>query len=212
MGYGLQENDDKEECEEFFTDLAIEVKNAINCNEYPVVLGDMNAKISEPGECEVVESEEITAVTRNGKIMIKQLIEMCNMEVLNFTKKCSGKWTREARTTGSRSVLDYVLVSDSSKVKQMVIDEPGIICPFRITSTKKEERNCILSDHNAITTELEMSYKKEKRIEKQQEMKKWITNKEGWDQVEEVTKKMCESEMCTEMMIHKSKNNAPGPI
>ena len=45
VGYAPQETEEEEVCEEFYTDLAIEVQGGKVNEEYTVLVGDMNAKI-----------------------------------------------------------------------------------------------------------------------------------------------------------------------
>ena len=107
LGYAPQETADEELCEDFFTDLAIEVQTAVSNNETPVLLGDMNAKI----EAEESNPAIIQPKSRNGRIMVDLLTDTCNLKVVNSSKKCSGKWTHVVRTSLASSVLDYVMVT-----------------------------------------------------------------------------------------------------
>ena len=168
VGYAPQETEEEEVCEDFYTDLAIEVQGGKVNEEYTVLVGDMNAKIN--------------PISRNGRLMTKTLIDNCNLEVVNLTEKCSGKWTHVKRTTGDSSAIDYVMVTDLSKIKSMTIDEGGIMCPCHIV-TEKGVRRQILSDHNAIVVELTLPYKKgaEKNTEK---AGRWIISEEGLDKFE----------------------------
>ena len=46
LGYAPQENDKTETREEFFTELEMEIAKSKMADELPLVVGDMNAKIS----------------------------------------------------------------------------------------------------------------------------------------------------------------------
>ena len=180
LGYAPQETADEELCEDFFTDLAIEVQTAVSNNETPVLLGDMNAKI----EAEESNPAIIQPKSRNGRIMVDLLTDTCNLKVVNSSKKCSGKWTHVVRTSLASSVLDYVMVTDMSIIKEMTIDEGETMCPFYVVS--KKPLTYQRSDHNAIVIELTMSYNKEiKKKQEKEEFKGWKITEEGLAQIEE---------------------------
>ena len=56
------------------------------------------------------------------------------LSVLNFSDKCTGKWTHVIRTREKKSVLDYIIVNDSLKlrVQSLLIDESMVLCPYRV--------------------------------------------------------------------------------
>ena len=62
LGYAPQENDEREEREEFFTEMSIEIEKCVSAAEYPLIIGDLNAKLEK-------QSETITPMTPNGKLL-----------------------------------------------------------------------------------------------------------------------------------------------
>ncbi len=187
LGYAPQETEDEEACEDFYTDVAVEVQKGVINGEYPVLVGDMNAKIEKGNGL-----FEYQPQSRNGEIMIETLTDTCNLEVMNFNEKCSGKWTHVIRTTGESSVLDYIMVADSTKIKEMTKDEAGIMCPFHTISDKGQKRN-VLSDHNAIIVDLHMPYEKRSYKKAETEGKSgWVVNEEGLEALEEAVSKEME--------------------
>ena len=153
LGYAPQETEPAEIREQFFTELAIEVSKCKMADEIPIIVGDLNAKI------QMVDGE-IDAITSNGKYLL-DMITTQELEVLNFHQKCEGKWTHVVRTTGSASVLDYVLVGKqlSNTIKEMLIDEQCLFCPFSIRKRNNVDEPQY-SDHNAIISKLEISHEK----------------------------------------------------
>ena len=147
LGYAPQENEPTEIREQFFTELEIEVSRCNMAGEIPIILGDLNAKI------EIYENK-LEAMSSNGKHLI-ELINNQELEVLNFHKKCVGKWTHVVRTTCSSSVLDYIITNKkiSNAVEEMLIDEECLFCPFNI-KRKKHIIQPQFSDHNAIILKL----------------------------------------------------------
>ena len=103
------------------------------------------------------------AVSGNGKMLLN-IIKEYNLNVGNFGGKCVGKWTHEVRTSGERSVLDYILFDEQSinMVNEVIIDESCSFCPFRVI---KEHGTMIpkYSDHNAIIVNLEIEQMKKQR-------------------------------------------------
>ncbi len=107
LGYGPQENQPVEDREAFITELTIEVQKSIDSGDCPMIIGDLNAKIEKDGEVVVAESP-------NGKL-VKEFSDQYGLSVMNFDKRCKGKWTHVIRTTGEKSVLDYVITKDWMK-------------------------------------------------------------------------------------------------
>ena len=62
---------------------------------------------------------------RNGQRVLKLAAEQ-NLSILNFSEKCSGKWTR-MRAGQQPSIIDYVLVDQNSEhlIKSVHIDDQG---------------------------------------------------------------------------------------
>ena len=57
-----------------------------------------------------------------------------DLEIVSFSKKCTGKWTHVIRTSEKKSQLDYALASSGlfQQVKRMTIDETCLFCPFSL--------------------------------------------------------------------------------
>ena len=152
LGYAPQETDDPETRENFFTELEIELADCKVNGDIPILVGDLNAKI------EFIDNK-IIPTSSNGKFLAG-IIENQQLNVLNFDQKCSGKWTHVIRTTGQSSVLDYVMIGSEAciYVKDIIIDEHCVFCPFAIKKNKTQ-----YSDHNAIVTTMEVQYSKKKQ-------------------------------------------------
>ena len=149
------------------------------------MVGDMNGKIKN-GK---TDGELFSPLSRNGRIMISTLIDACKLKVMNFSEKCSGKWTHVIRTTGDSSVIDYVMVTDESKVKSMVIDEAGVFCPFRLKGRKGKRQ--VLSDHNAVIVEIALPVKASS-TRREEEFQQWILTDDGIEMVEDAIKEIME--------------------
>ena len=156
LGYAPQENDSPDDREHFFTELGIEITQSKIAGDTPMILGDMNAKV----EC--IEGE-VVPKSRNGKLLAEILKEQ-EMEILNFDDRCHGKWTHVIRTSKLSSVLDYVITNDTlaKHLKEVIIDEDCIFCPFSL----RKQKNCVptpkFSDHNSIITTIQLPHSSEK--------------------------------------------------
>ena len=149
LGYAPQETEKVDVRENFFTELEIEIAKCNQEDELPLILGDFNAKIE-------TNDNKIKAITSNGKLLTN-VISSHSLDVLNFSPKCTGKWTHVIRTTGASSVLDYALTSSelSKHIKELIIDEECVFCPF---SVKKKEQQ--FSDHNAFIIKMVIEHSK----------------------------------------------------
>ena len=190
-GYAPQEDDMKEAREEFFEDLSMEITKSKLANEEYIVLGDLNAKIC------LDSGGMLKSETSNGKLLENMINEQC-LEVLNFSSKCSGKWTHVIRTTGQTSVLDYVLTSKkfgTNCVLSMVIDETCMLCPFSLKRVKKTKKKKLrgsgwnvkkqYSDHNTMVVEvvLPRGYGQAEKKKKQNILPRWRITDEGLEEV-----------------------------
>ena len=105
----------------------------IQCGDLCLILGDLNSKISEDGNGDVM------AESSNGNLLLN-IAEEHHLKFVNFSSKCSGKWTHVIRTSGKVSCLDYVLTTDDflqKNVQSMLIDETCIIVLLRLLVSKK---------------------------------------------------------------------------
>ena len=178
LGYAPQENETREIREEFCTELKVEIENGVKVGESILMIGDFNAKM------ELSTSQNVKPVTRNGKILY-ELINQYELNIMNFSEKCTGKWTRVERTTGESSVLDYLIVDNKleTKIAEFIIDESTVMCPFR-TVTRNKKKMTIFSDHNAIS--LKMKINNDRNHDKRgrnKEKPKWKFTTEGMDQI-----------------------------
>ena len=107
LGYAPQEDEDNEIREEFFQELELELRCCATSGDFPLLIGDFNAKI-EPSSAELSQG---IPISENGK-SLHNIIKEYDLSILNFTAKCSGKITHVIRTTGASSVLDYCAVSN----------------------------------------------------------------------------------------------------
>ena len=164
LAYGPQETETVEVRENFMTEVSIELQNCSDNCDVPVLLGDLNAKIS-------IEDNNLLPLSGSGNgRLLCDLISKFQLEVLNFSDMCSGKWTHVIRTSGAKSVLDYVITSKmfSQCVKSMIIDEDCGLCPF---SLKPRKRNSPIevqfSDHNTIVLDAAIDVPKKIHSERQ---------------------------------------------
>ena len=177
LAYGPQETDPIDIRDEFFTDLEIEVAKCKIADELPIVVGDLNAKITK-------EDNNLQALSSNGKYLL-QLVNNQQLDVLNFHERCKGKWTHVIRTTNATSVLDYILAGKdiSSTVQQMIIDEECLLCPFSVKQSEgtKEPQ---FSDHNAIVLHMEIRHERKTRNNLP---KSWRITDEGLQKLAQLT-------------------------
>ena len=146
--YGPQETESAEERERFMTDVAVEVQHSKDNNEVPILLGDFNAKM------DVATNGEVIPESGNGRLLC-ELVKEQELDIINFSAQCEGKWTHVIRTTEAKSCLDYVITSKSfsKSVKSMLIDEDCVICPFSVKKKKGKCEEKVFSDHNSIILE-----------------------------------------------------------
>ena len=151
--HGPQEDDESEIRRNFFDNLAVEIECSRVAGETPIVVGDMNAKIS-------LENGGIVAESFNGKFF-KEMVEVSEMNVANFHENAIGKWTRiqNSKKKGTvKSVLDYILTDDqmNSLITEVLIDEEKYSTPFRVTKSKKANK-ITYTDHCSMFMTLNCS-------------------------------------------------------
>ena len=180
--HGPQEDDETEVRHAFFENLAVEVERSHAADEIPVLVGDMNAKIS-------LKDNEISANSFNGK-MLREMLVRSELNVVNFQEKAIGKWTRiqVKKKEVIKSVLDYVLVDDvtNSRVVDFLVDEEKCMTPFRTTKTKKSV-TVTHSDHCMIAVTLDFPKGVVKK--KSSKQKVWNLNAEGYAKFRELSEK-----------------------
>ena len=183
VAYGPQENDSVENKEDFFKDLSIEVEASIVNGDMLMLVGDLNSRI------ELVDGK-VRAVSRNGKYL-QDLVTNCDLNVLNFSEKCTGKWTHVIRKSQKKSVIDYVIVDNDLNcgVRDILIDEECMYTPFR----RVTENNAVraqYSDHNTIITKIEIQKSNKERETAQHDdthIDSWILNDIGWKKFFHIT-------------------------
>ena len=113
--YGPNEDASKEEKDDFLNQLQLAVDN-VKPNQEVMILGDLNARVGNKGDANfnVIGKEGEIAETENGE----KLIEFCirnKLKIANtfFKHKDIHKWTRVAETRGERSIIDYIIVTNS---------------------------------------------------------------------------------------------------
>ena len=174
LGYAPQETETVEVRENFFTEMEIEVAKCKMEDEIPLVIGDLNAKIE-------WNDNKIIAITPNGRLL-KNMVESHELEVINFSQVCTGKWTHVIRTTGASSVLDYVITSSELRksIEELVIDEERVFCPFSIKKGKLPQ----FSDHNAFIMKMTIEHSKKKM----QPEVSWMITPNGLNEFKQLTK------------------------
>ena len=149
--HGPQEGDPREVKENFYNNIKVEIERCISNNNRLIIAGDLNAKMD-------LNGNKIEANSGNA-MLLKTIIEMYNLQVINFQKHTNGKWTRIQKKRGNetKSVLDYIIV-DSNTVnlfKNTSIDESKIYTPYRIRTNNKI-RSIVYSDHCSILTSIQI--------------------------------------------------------
>ena len=96
------------EMETMYENINEEIKEGRGKSQTVMAIGDFNCKV---GSVITGNKKEKTA---GGKMLIKLQKEE-KMTLINATEKCKGIWTRSEN--GSKSVLDYVLMTKENKMK-----------------------------------------------------------------------------------------------
>jgi len=132
--YGKQEND---KASTVFDDYELLKQDilAFKAAGYQVLLtGDFNAKITSKYE---------NHTSRNGKFLL-DLVDKCNLDILNQSVKCQGVFTRvNTKNKAQKSIIDYAICTESltTHFTSMYIDTDEI---YKLTGKKSA------SDHNSI--------------------------------------------------------------
>ena len=180
VSHGPQEDDDSDTRKDFFENLAVEIERSRSSEELPVVMGDLNAKISG-------SLHETSHHSGNGKLM-SELLDETQMKVANFHDKTIGKWTRiqKCKLETVKSVLDYILLDEQLVpcLREMVIDEERIFTPFRITKPRGQQK-ITFTDHSAML--MQLNCEKGKVIHSTPKRKVWKFTTEGFLTYRELT-------------------------
>ena len=161
--YGPQEREQKEEVERQYSQIETQIHRLQKLGGV-IIGGDFNSKM-EINRHGINQKE-----SRNGQ-MLSKMIEKTHMTPINLKSEV-GIWTRVNRNnTEEKSVIDYIMVCPrvNPHVKATEVDEKGTL---RLRGHNTE------SDHNTITTVVEINNRKSER-----KIERWkIHNKEGWEE------------------------------
>ena len=137
------------------TELEIEVQRCSDVGEWPMIIGDMNAKVH-------ISDDQLSHLSPNGKLLL-QVVKHHQLSVLNFSEKCVGKLTHVVRTSNESSVLDYMITNQALEktVKKLVIDEDCLLCPFWVKKYRGKDIPQY-SDHNSFLLEMVIEMGKRK--------------------------------------------------
>ena len=115
VAYGPNEDAAKEHIDEFYNELQMAIDRT-KTNQEVMILGDLNARVGNNAEscCGVIGKEGENVVSPNGERLIDISIRN-NMKIANtfFKHKEAHKWTRVVEERNERSIIDYVIVSNS---------------------------------------------------------------------------------------------------
>ena len=167
--YGPQETVHKEDRQEFYDELQMEILKSKHAANDLIIAGDLNAKIEKNDETIISKGSGES----NGEMLL-QILKENNLDVQNFNPICKGHFTRVEEENGvlCKSVLDYCITNAdlTTKIKDMMIDEERILSPFHVKKGKQTENGRQYSDHNAIIATFEVSYReaRNKMINKQE--------------------------------------------
>ena len=186
-----QEDDLKDVREEFFEDLSIEIDKSKLAGEECVVIGDLNSKI------DIDDAGDIYHETANGKLLLN-MVRHHDLEVVNFSNKCTGKWTHVIRTSGKESQLDYAIASCGifQKIESMTIDETCLFCPFSLKKYRGEVKRQY-SDHNSIILEISVPRGGTREMKKDG-VRKWKMTEEKLLKFQELTDKRSDKSEASE--------------
>ena len=147
LAYGPQEGDAKDEIEDFYENLQIQIDRSVLKGDSVLLVGDLNAKLGK-----TVINSDIHDMSTNGKLLY-DIINRYNLCVVNALRLCKGVFTRvNNKNSAEKSVLDYVVVSSnlSDNIPSMTIDEGKLFTPWQNLQRGKR-----FTDHNAIIFELQ---------------------------------------------------------
>ena len=132
--YAPQETERIDAREEFFTELEIEVAKCMVDDDHPIIVGDFNARLEFLNNTVVSKSE-------NGGLLLN-IIEENKLSVLNFSDKCTGKWTHVIRTREKKSDHNaMILTMKISNEKQEITKDEFSgrkLTPERIEKYKEQ--------------------------------------------------------------------------
>ena len=160
MAYGPQEYSSKQETDDFYENISIQLNRALIAGEPVVLAGDFNAKLGKD-----IILQDIHDMSSNGRHLLN-LINNFELVTVNSYEVCQGIFTRvNNKNCCERSVLDYLFVTTDlcNSISSMIVNEEKLYTPWR--NLKKAKR---YTDHNAIifTLNIPTSHKKERKTNK----------------------------------------------
>ena len=186
--YGPQESVPKDERQEFFDELQMEILSSVNSANDVIIAGDLNAKI---------EQKDKKIVSKgNGESNGDMLLEIINehsLDVQNFNPICTGYYTRVQEEKGviSKSLIDYCISNSylTTKMKNIMVDEDRILAPFHVKNGKIKEDGRQYSDHNPVIVTFGISYRevRKKKLPLKDESSGWKITDTGMKQFSELT-------------------------
>ena len=178
FAYGPQEGDAKDEIEDFYENLQIQIDRSVLKGDSVLIVGDLNAKLGK-----TFINRDIHDMSANGKLLY-DIINKYNLCVVNALRLCKGVFTRvNNKNSAEKSVLDYVIVSSnlSGNIQSMTIDEGKLFTPWRNLQRRKR-----FTDHNAIIFELQCE--RSKGNDKSNREVVWNFNDDkGWEKFRDLT-------------------------
>ena len=172
---------------EIYTDIEIEVQEAVESGHSLLILGDLNCKIGE------IIKGNTKEITKGGRLLNK-MIKRNKLSVGNAQDICEGLWTRIEGQ--QKSVIDYVIMleEDLGLLKQLEVDETKEITPYHIDDGKKK-----YSDHCTIVGTLNITM-----LENTQPKYVKVMGKNGWAKFREEIEKRQISNMIDNRCIKTS--------
>ena len=129
LAYGPQEGDAKDEIEDFYENLQIQLDRSVLKGDSVLLVIALNAKLGK-----TVINRDIHDMSANGKLLC-DIVDKYNLCVVNTLRLCKGVFTRVNNKNGAeKSVLDYVIVSSnlSDNIVSMTIDKVNFL-PLVVT-------------------------------------------------------------------------------
>ena len=101
-----------DERRKFFDDLDVEITRCITTNENFILIGDLNAKLD--------SADNFGEQWFSNGSLLSEVMKRRGLMALDFTNKCSSKWTRvNTKNASGKSILDYVVKASSWKKTSM---------------------------------------------------------------------------------------------
>ena len=160
VGYGVQENAQKEKKEKFWDHIEKEIVDAEKEEQGVILQMDGNLHAGR----ELIK-EDPNPQNNNGKLFMQFLQRNPSLIVVNSLDICDGTITRKRETEKrtEQAVLDFFVVNEKIRpfLKRMIIDEKREYCLSNFAQIKKNKR-VIESDHNGLLLEMNIEFYKRK--------------------------------------------------